>query len=48
MLARKLVEVGAKFCASLDTGRKFEAMSTFETLARNLDVYGKCGDYKVH
>ena len=46
MLARKLVEVGAKFCTSLDSGRKFEAESTFETLARKLDIYGKFSDYK--
>ena len=48
MLARKLVEVGAKFCTSLDSGRKFEAESSFEALARKLDVYGKSNDYKVH
>ena len=48
MLARKLVEVGAKFCTSLDSGRKFEAESTFETLAKKLDVYGKCSSYKVY
>ena len=46
MLARKLVEVGAKFCTSLDSGRKFEAESTFEALAKKLDVYGKYSDYK--
>ena len=44
MLARKLVEVGAKFCTSLESGH--EAVSTFETLAKKLDVYGKCSDYK--
>ena len=46
MLARKLVEVGAKFCTSFDCGCKFEAVSTFEVLAKKLDVYGKCSDYK--
>ena len=46
MLARKLVEVGAKFCTSLESGHKFEAVSTFETLAKKLDVYGKYSDYK--
>ena len=46
MLARKLVEVGAKFCTSLESGHKVEAVSTFETLARKLDVYGKYSDYK--
>ena len=46
VLARKLVEVGAKFCTSLDSGRKFEAESTFEVLAKKLDIYGKSSDYK--
>ena len=37
ILARKLVEAGAKFSTSLDNAAK----STFETLAKELDVYGK-------
>ena len=37
ILARKLVEVGAEFSTSLDNAAK----STFETLAKELDVYGK-------
>ena len=42
ILARKLVEVGAKFSTSLDDGHKgMAAMSTFETLAKDLDVHGK-------
>ena len=42
ILARKLVEVGAKFCTSLDDGHKVKAAkSTFENLAKALDVHGK-------
>ena len=42
ILARKLVEVGAKFSSSLDNGHKVKAAeSTFETLAKDLDVHGK-------
>ena len=37
ILARKLVEVGAKFSSSLDNAAK----STFETLAKDLDIHGK-------
>lgn len=42
ILARKLVEVCAKLCSSLDYGRKIEAEFTFETLAKELDVHGMC------
>ena len=42
ILARKLVEVGAKFSNSLENGHNvMAAMSTFETLAKDLDVHGK-------
>ena len=42
ILARKLVEVGAKFSSSLDDGHNVNAaVSTFETLAKDLDVHGK-------
>ena len=37
ILARKLVEVGVEFSTPLDNVAK----STFETLAKELDVYGK-------
>ena len=42
ILARKLVEVGAKFSRSLKNGHNVNtAVSTFETLAKDLDVHGK-------
>ena len=40
ILARKLVEVGAKFSSSLENGDKLEAESNFQRLARDLDVHG--------
>ena len=41
ILARKLVEMAAKFCSSLDISCKAEAESCFESLAKDLDVHGK-------
>ena len=42
ILARKLVEMGAKFSNSLDNECKVKAAkSTFESLAKDLDVHGK-------
>ena len=40
ILARKLVEVGAKFSSFLENGDKLEAESNFQRLARDLDVHG--------
>ena len=40
-LARKIVEMGAKFSDSLDDNdSKHQTESTFETLAKQLDIYG--------
>ena len=44
-LARKIVETGAKFSDSLDYNSKHESESTFETLAKQLDIYGMCRDF---
>ena len=40
-LARKIVEMGVKFSDSLDDNdSKHQTESTFETLAKQLDIYG--------
>ena len=44
MLARKLIEIGAKFCSSLDISCKIEAESLFESIAKDLDVHGNLID----
>ena len=44
MLARKLIEMSAKFCSSLDISCKVEAESLFESIAKDLDVHGNLID----
>lgn len=41
MLARKLIEMSAKFCSSMEISYKIEVESFFESLAKDLDVHGK-------
>ena len=45
-LARKILETGAKFSDSLDDNdSKNKAESIFETVAKQLDIYGMCKDF---
>ena len=47
-LARKIVETGAKFSDSLDDNdSKHKSESTFENLAKQLDIYGMCRDFTI-
>ena len=47
-LARKIVETGAKFSDSLDyNDSKHQSESIFETLAKQLDIYGMCRDFTI-
>ena len=48
LLARKIVETGAKFSDSLDDNdSKNKTESIFETLAKQLDIYGMCRDFTI-
>ena len=47
-LVRKIVETGAKFSDSLDDNdSKNKSESTFETLAKQLDIYGMYADFII-